>query len=801
VEEHNNLQIAFAAKLKADVEVRYATVRESMSDLFRVEVTVMTTDPNMDLNAFVGRGGALRVGTRTAGNAWRVWAGVVSEMELTHEHERGESEYRVVIVPTLWRTTLRKNSRIYQHLNTPDIIEKLLGEWDIIGDWKKVDRAAYRKHEYCVQYGETDYAFISRLLEEAGISFYFENAKPGGKGAEITRVVFNDAPEKNTQREFSLAYVGHQVPAFGAPDFAASVALGRRVRPGKYTLRDYDFRLTPDTQLYATTQLLDDKKAPAHEAAYEIYEYGPSRMWWDVGNAEANPPSRDKGHAGTIPEKEWKELVDRALASARRGDFSVDFRTNAIDLGPGVIVAINQGSDTADHPHPYLAGLPKLLVTGIELEAKSNGDWIMTSKGAFADEPYRPARVTPKPRIFGVQSALVVGGASKQIDTDELGRVRVQFHWDREGKYDDNSSCWMRVSQPWAGGAYGVMNIPRVGHEVLVTFFEGDPDRPVITGRLYNAATGQPLTLPKSRTVSYWRSDTSLNGSGYNEISFEDAKGSEMIHVQAQKDLTSVVKNSERADIGVSRAATVGSTDVLHVGKTSTIVVGESYTTNAGATATIRVGKKTEIRLTDKQIVLSTGDASLSIHEDGVFLNATGEIHLHAGSGTDISSGGPITLESAANLVIQGGPKTDINPGGKAPTSPSPKAAEDPTRKPSSPQRGKVNAPPFLPQGGGTIDAPKGITDIELIAPDGGRKDTHRKRRPPVAPQHLGWIAITLHDDAGDPVPGARYVVTLPDGSKAEGMLDSSGKARVENIPEGTCQVTFPDYDKDSWHK
>lgn len=717
----NNLKIAFASHDEGLLDVRHVSIHEGISELFHVSVLAVSQDDNIDLDTIVGKGAALKVHTPNyqATSGTRVWAGVCVNMSQVHaEPPPGVSAYHVLLMPTFWRTTLRKDSRIFQHLTTPDIVLRILSEWNITPVMQL--EADYKQHEYCVQYGETDYAFICRLLEEAGISFYFSFNATSGKGEDITKLVLSDAPHLNAQRVGPLAYAGHAAPRHGGDaDYCASVSLTQKVRPGKFTRRDFDFRLRPDTKLIATSS------SSTREDVYEQYEYVPGNFWSEPGAGGGTPVADDKGIARTDT-GEADALVRRALEAERRSRLLISFHTNALDLCPGSIVAINQHSLTLPHPRRDLAPDKKILLVESTFEGEPTGDWTMTASGVFAEFTYRPDRHTPKPRIYGVQSAVVVGPSGQDIYTDEFGRVRVQFPWDREGTYDDNSSCWMRVSQAWAGGGFGVINIPRIGHEVLVEFFEGDPDRPVIIGRVYNATTTTPYKLPENQTQSGWKSDSSPGGGGFNEIKFEDKHGQELISVQAQKDLSYVVNNNESSDIGTARSVRIGSSDELHVGKqrsatigqTDTIQVGKDRSATIGMNDTIEVGMKhaisvgpstgSEMSAQGQSIVLSTGNASIKLSKSDIFLNAEGEIHLHAGKELHISSAG-------GKITIQGGPKVEINPDSKGEKPQVDKVQQaKPPQPPKPPKHGASSGPPFKPSGGGFIERPGGIDDVEV---------------------------------------------------------------------------------------
>jgi len=607
-------------------------------------------------------------------------------MSLASAHEQGMSQYFLSIVPAFWRTTLRRNTRIFQHKDTPTIVQELLEKWAIRPMMLLASK--YKKHEYCVQYEETDYSFICRLLEDAGISYYFVNSATTGSGDSITKLVMNDCPQQNAARADDLAYWNTDTPRFGADDdFCASVTLSHAVSPGRFTLRDYDFRLKPWAPLF-----VEARSGTADEDVYEQFEYAPGVHLWESRKHD-NQPLADHYNGGEETDlTEGLNTAEHAMNGGRGQGLTVSFITNALDLCPGSVVGINQGEPSGhpNHPRDELAPGNTLLLVQSSIEGANDGDWTMSVTGVFSTLTYRPRRTTPRPRIMGVQTAIVVGPAKQEIYSDEFGRVRVQFPWDREGKYDDNSSCWLRVSQSWAGGSFGMMNIPRVGHEVLVEFFEGNPDQPVITGRVHNATTGVPYKLPDNQTQSGWKTNSTPGGVGYNELMFEDKAGQEVIHIQAQKDLTYVVNNSVAGQIDASRYVQVGVADMVDV----------------GSLHSVSVGKTTGIEIHKEQIIiLSTGGASIKLSGNDIFLNAKGSIHMHAGNGAPA-----VHISAAAgNIQIQGGSDVRIN---DASSGPPPDV--DAIRPAQPPGAGGKGTPPALPSGGESIQEPGGFPDVDV---------------------------------------------------------------------------------------
>jgi len=529
------LELTFASGESLQV-TRFA-VREAVSEPFAVSLWARHPDPSLPLGRLIGQPASFRMApgyVHVLGGGARRWSGIVSYAEQVHGLEpnagqRGLSTYLFRVVPPLWLLSQRRGNRIFQHLSIPDIVDRLLAEWEIKPSWK-IDRGQYPKLEFKVQYAESDYSFLSRLLEEAGIAFTF----PEGEGGPV--LTFGDRLEANEARPGPpVHYVDNTGLASGS-EFVADVRIRRVVRPGAAVIRDVDFR-NPAFALFGATP-----STPDSESRYEQYHYQPGAFLAETGRAGSTPVADDQGIA-RHDARHGDELAKRALEGERAGVRIVSFRANTFDVAPGVVLSIDR------HPHPELSADRRLLVLETTLEGAPEAEWSLSAQAMFADVPYRPPRRTPKPLIQGFQSATVVGPRGQEIHTDEFGRVRVQMHWDREGKRDEHSSCWIRPSQGWAGGGFGWMALPRVGQEILVSFLQGDPDQPVLAGSVYNAVQQVPHRLPEHKTRSTWKSDSSLGGGGFNEIMFEDLAGKELVWEHAQKDRARLVRNDEQITV------------------------------------------------------------------------------------------------------------------------------------------------------------------------------------------------------------------------------------------------------------
>jgi type VI secretion system secreted protein VgrG len=474
---------------------------EGMSELFAFDISLGCAEHDLSFDDIVGSDAVLEI---RSGDSVRHVHGIVSDFE---QGELGKkvTAYRAVLVPTVWKLRNRRASRIFQDLNVAEIVEKVLTKAGIQASaFRFALQGTYKKREYCVQYRETDWAFVCRLLEEEGIAFFFEHMEDGHG------LVFSDnnaafAPVAGNASVVFRTSAG----ALQSDEHVSQFLFSQRVRPEKVTLRDYDFK-KPTLSLEQDASSKDD---------LEIYDY---------------PGDYDDPKEGA---RLAKVRLEELRASRRTGD------------GDAVCPRLVPGFTFTMTEHPRDDFNRKYLVTrvehhGIVADMGDAGEKVYENRFQVipADVPFRPPLVTPKPAVRGVQTAFVVGPAGDEIYTDEHGRVKVHFHWDREGASDDHDSCWIRVAQISAGSAWGAVFLPRIGHEVVVDFIEGDPDRPLVVGSVYHGTNVPPYKLPDDKTKSTIKTNSSTGGGGFNEIRFEDKKSSEEFFMHAQKDLNAVIE-------------------------------------------------------------------------------------------------------------------------------------------------------------------------------------------------------------------------------------------------------------------
>jgi type VI secretion system secreted protein VgrG len=646
--------LALTVASGATLDIRTFDVTERIAGLFEVALTAVSEDPDIDFEAILGQAARFAMYT---GAFERVWSGICVRARQTRVEADGLSTYELTVAPKLWLLTQRRNTRVFQHLTEPDIARSLLREWGIDPEVRL--GSTYKARECRVQYGESDYAFFARMLEGAGISMFFE------QHGDETMLVLSDAPHASKPRTPSLPFRDDVSMVRG--EYATRPRVERTVRPGRYTVRDRDYRLPAAYPLMASAEAEDVLDV---EGRLERFHYVPGVFLAASDRGDGTPVADDRGkirsdEAGAL------ELARRRLAAKRATGRALAFESNAYDLHPGMVVSID------GHPRVEMGG--KWLIVETKLSGARDEDWTLQCEARSAEVPYCPPLATPRPRALGVESATVVGPPGEEIHVDEFGRVCCHFHWDRESLMNERSSCWIPVSQPWGGAGYGMINLPRVGQEVLVAFLGGDPDRPVIVGRVHTATQPVPYSLPESKTVSSWRSESTPGGGGYNEIKFEDQKGAEVFSMQAERDMQKLVKRDMAVTVGRDRAETVERNEVVMVGQNRTTmiqnnareVVGLSRTRVVGVNECVDVGANQQITVCGEQAesvglgkavsvgtsynVTTGGPVSISANGSATVISAE-KIVLACGASSIVIEPGKITLSSPEIAVQSSGP-------------------------------------------------------------------------------------------------------------------------------------------------
>jgi type VI secretion system secreted protein VgrG len=552
-----------------DLLVLRFDLEESMSVPYELSVELVCED-EVKMDDALGKEGFL---TLAGDGGDRIVHGVVDRFE--HTGNRGRfGIYRARVVPYLRWLSLERDCRIFQNKSVPDIVKQVLQDSGLPTD--RFDfrlKESYSPVEYCVQYRESDLDFVSRLLEEEGIFYFFEH------GDTKHLLVFADGmvAYKEIAGQSEVPYNVSQ--GLGPlEECVIRFAFSRQVRSGKVTRRDYHFE-KPGLDLTSQEQAKE-------YGTREVYDY-PGRY---------------------VEPARGKRLAQVRLQESMTYHEVAEGESSCVRLVPGFKFSLSDHEHT-EYNRDYL--LTKLITRGEQpqslAEASGSGSGGLSYSSRFtaipASVPFRPGRGTRKPVVEGIQTATVVGPKGEEIYTDKYGRVKVQFHWDREGGRDEKSSCWIRVSSTFAGGQYGSIFTPRIGHEVVVDFLEGDPDRPLITGSVYNANQMPPYALPGEKTKSTTKTDSSLGGKGFNELRFEDKKGNEEVYLRGEKDWTILIRNDknqsvgncETLQVGVNRTKKVGVDQTETIGKDKTITVGRNHLETIGLNMTLTVGSvKTE---------------------------------------------------------------------------------------------------------------------------------------------------------------------------------------------------------------
>lgn len=606
-------------------------VREAISRPFSITVVATSTLADLALDGLLGGAFVFRLGARSE----RTLRGVCLSAEHLGVERSGDglASYRFELGPTLALLAHRSRYRVFQFKTIPEIALSLLAEWGIRAE-VALDESRHPRLEYRVQLGESDLAFFSRMLEEAGIAFTF----PAGRD-EVDLLLGDDG--HGLGEPTLLRHVTGHSNLDDRPA-VSNVRVGRRLSTGRVVLRDAHFRLDSRAILRAESSSAGDARFERQEiasGASSIVTSGPTPTAVADARGAALPSAR-------YLQQRAAQSLERDLARRRE----VSFEVTPPSVHPGLRARIE------GHPSAELHDdLLQILETRTWFEPSSSTHRVAGEPDAerihcevqarFTDVPFRPPLVTRKPRALGLQSAVVVGPEGESIHTDEFGRVKVRFGWDDSGDpADETTSCWLRVSRSWAGAGHSAFMLPRVGDEVLVAFFDGDPDQPVIVGGVHNASSPVPYPLPENKRSSVWRSASVPATGGYNEILFEDTAGAERVGLRAERDLVAVVRETATVDIGGRRTTRVATTDDYAVGERHSIVITSG-------------DKLTRIETTPGKITLTSGDARITLDGPNIALDAPGDLVLRAGGRVRVES-------SASDVVIQGGPYVRINPMG-----------------------------------------------------------------------------------------------------------------------------------------
>jgi len=560
------------------------------------------------------------------------------------------ARYRATVVPWLWFLGRTANCRMFQDKTVPDIIKQVFRDHGFT-NFEDGLSSQYRKWEYCVQYRETDLAFVSRLMEHEGIYYFFRH-----ENGKHSLVLADSYGAHEPYPDFAELTYQPADKGTTSAEYVSDWVVESHLQPGSYALNDFDFENTQrDLQARA-------KIGRGHTLAeFEMYDYPGD--YTETGDGEEYARKR-------IQELQAQYEVATARSDAR-----------GICAGFTFSLASHP---RADQNREYLISSANYTIKGDEIFSAGTGGSELIYSCDFtaieSSQPFRSPRTTPKPSISGPQTAIVVGPSGEEVHTDQYGRVKVKFHWDRYSNADENSSCWIRVAQIWAGKNWGGMYIPRIGQEVIVEFLEGNPDRPIITGRVYNAQAKPPYDLPGNKTMSTLKSNSSKGGDGFNEIRFEDKKGEEQIYVHAEKNLDIRIKNDRFETVGNNRHLHVEKDKFEHVDNNRSETVDADHQEKIGKDRHLTVKGK-EAKEVDKSLSLTVKGDVIEVFKakhseqtakdyylkaQNVVIEGLQNITLSVGGSYIAIEAGTIEINTSGQLKIDG---TQVQVNGKAQTS------------------------------------------------------------------------------------------------------------------------------------
>jgi len=645
-----NRELEIATPLGKDVLLLTSmSGTEQLGRPFEYQLELASEDHQIKYADIVGQNVTIRL--NLSGDKTRYFNGFVSRFTQTLPVGR-LARYRATVVPWLWFLTRTADCRIFQNMTVPEIIKKVFGDHGFTQVKDKGLSGSYRTWEYCVQYRETDFNFVSRLMEQEGIYYFFEHEN----GKHFLMLADSAGAHQPYSGYDQIKY--HPADA-GVSDkeYISDWVVRTHLQPGLYSLKDFDFK---DTRKDLNARAIVKREHESSE--FEIFDYPGEYI-------EAKPDGEDYARK-RIEELQAQYEVITAVSDAR-----------GICTGCSFTLTNHPWEDPKeDKKWEYLIASANYNINAGEFYSGGEGGGGCVYSCSFtaidATQPFRSLRITPKPSIPGPQTAMVVGPEKQEIFTDEYGRVKVKFHWDRQGKTDENSSCWIRVAQVWAGKNWGAMYIPRKGQEVIVEFLEGDPDRPIITGRVYNDKAMPPYVPKTNPTISTLKSNSSKGGGGFNEIRFEDKKGNEQIFIHAEKNLDVRVKNDLFETVVNNRHLHVEKDKFEHVDNNRSETVDADHKEEIGKDRHLNVKGKEAKEITDSMSLTVKGDvievfkanhseqttSDYYLKAQNVVIEGLQNITLCVGSSYIAIESAQVEI-NAPTIKVQGSTLTDIKGG------------------------------------------------------------------------------------------------------------------------------------------
>ncbi|HSX91100.1 MAG TPA: type VI secretion system tip protein TssI/VgrG [Pseudomonas sp.] len=619
---------------------------EELGRLFHYELDLTSEDRAIKFDQLLGKPMGLTLELHDGGK--RYFHGIACSCRQLTGHGQFAG-YRVSLRPWFWLLTRTSDCRIFQNKTVPDIIKQVFRDLGF-SDFEDSLSGSYREWEYCVQYRETSFDFVSRLMEQEGIYYFFRHEK-----TRHVLVLADAYGAHSTVDDYASVPFYPPDQQMRERDHFYDWQLAREVQPGSLALNDYDFQRPA-----ASLEVRSSVSRSHSNADHPLYDY-----------------------PGEYVQSKDGEHYARTRIEAIHSQFErVQLRGRARGLGSGHLFKLT-GYDRADQNREYLVVVARYQ---IRQELYESGQLDLAEQFTSeldcmdASQAFRPLPLTPMPIVRGPQTAVVVGPGGEEIWTDQYGRVKVHFYWDRHDQSNENSSCWMRVSQAWAGKNWGSVQIPRIGQEVIVSFLEGDPDRPIITGRVYNAEQTVPYELPANATQSGVKSRSSKDGSpaNFNEIRMEDKKGAEQLFIHAEKNQDIEVENDETHWVGHDRTKTIDNDETVHVkhdrtetvDNNETIKIGVDRKETVGNNETISIGvNRTEDVGSDEKITIGANrtedvgsNETITIGADRTEkVGANENITIVSNRTEDVGGNETIGISGNRNETVKGNEGIDIN--------------------------------------------------------------------------------------------------------------------------------------------
>ncbi len=582
---------------------RHLQGNEKLSELFEYTVEAISETNNLAFDNIVGK--PVGVTLEFTNSYKRYIHGIATaftqaKSDKTPDAETHLTVYHVTLRPWFWFLTLTKNCQIFQNMSTPEIIKAIFKELGF-SDFKDSLKGTYTKREYCVQYDETAFSFVCRLMEDDGIFYFFEHSE-----SKHTLVLADDLSVHQNVIGYNKVRFWEIYESSNPEDVIHKCFISQQTLPAKYAIDDYHFE-TPSTDLKTEVTGKSTSKM-------RIYEYQSYQGGIDTTSAA------DKVANTRIQSFEWQKKIL---------------------FGESYCIGFGAGRKFTLEKHPRKDINAEYIIYSLSISA-SLTEYSNSFQAIPATVQFRPIVSTPKPRIAGLQTAVVTGPKGEEIYTDKYGRIKVQFHWDQKGKKDEQTTCFIRVNQSWAGKAWGRLFLPRIGQEVLVSFVNGDPDRPLVIGSVYNAEQTVPYALPANKTKSTLKTRSSLKGGteDFNEIFFEDKKGEELFYQHAQKDMTIMVEHD--------RQKTVGNDEINKIKKNRTTTIEEEH-----ETLTVEKGNRFVYVKTGNETHEVKGKRDLKVTGNETHKNDANFTHEVTGN-YKLKVMGTLTIEVTGNVSIKG---------------------------------------------------------------------------------------------------------------------------------------------------